>query len=84
MIVGKNGMKSKIDFLYSTEQFFLSVSQHRDNKTFHYYQHISDVPYPEETTGVESFIFTSCGNNVGKMPPTIEDCVTYYESLGIC
>ena len=42
----------------------------------------SDVPYPEETTEVESFIFTSCGSNVGQFPPSKEECVTYYESLG--
>ena len=43
---------------------------------------ILDVDYPEETTEVESYIFTSCGSNVGRLPPTKEECVTYYESLG--
>ena len=43
---------------------------------------ILDVDYPEDTTEVESFIFTSCGSNVGRLPPTAEECVTYYESLG--
>ena len=43
---------------------------------------LSDVPYNEDQTEVDSYIFTSCGNNVGNFPPTKEDCVTYYESLG--
>lgn len=43
---------------------------------------MSDVPYNEDQTEVDSYIFTSCGNNVGNFPPTKEDCVTYYESLG--
>ena len=43
---------------------------------------VLDVPWNEEQTEVESYVFTSCGNNVGNFPPTAEDCVTYYESLG--
>ena len=43
---------------------------------------VLDVPNPPEQTEVDSYVFTSCGNNVGNLPPTAEDCVTYYESLG--
>lgn len=44
--------------------------------------HFSEVPYPKETIEVDSFVFTSCGSNVGHLPPSKEECVTYYESLG--
>ena len=44
----------------------------------------SDVPFPEEQTiGLDSFIFNSCGTNVGKYDPIKEECISYYESLGM-
>jgi len=42
-----------------------------------------DVPFPEEQTiGLDSFIFNSCGTNVGQYGPYKEECISYYESLG--
>ena len=42
----------------------------------------SDVPFPEEQTiGLDSFIFNSCGTNVGQYGPFKEECISYYESL---
>ena len=42
-----------------------------------------DVDFPEEQTiGLDSFIFNSCGTNVGQYGPYKEECVLYYENLG--
>ena len=62
-------------------EFNANIRPKQENTNIWSLKH-SGVPPNEEQTEVDSYVFTSCGNNVGYLPPTAEDCVTYYESLG--
>jgi len=43
----------------------------------------AEVPYPEDTsTGVFSYAFTTCAENVGPLGPWQEECSSYYEYQG--
>ena len=43
---------------------------------------MAGVPYPEEPSGVFSYAFTTCAQNVGPRGPYKESCSSYYEYQG--
>jgi hypothetical protein len=43
----------------------------------------AEVPYPEDSSsGVFSYAFTTCAENVGPLGPWQEECSSYYEYQG--